>query len=443
MARSNHRPSRRLIAAAVAIPAVALSLAACGTSGPGSSADGDGATMWALSGQPYEGIRQATVDAFNKSHPDEPLSVTFFQNDAYKTKIRTAIGAGQGPTIIYGWGGGTLKSYVEADQVEDLTPFFEENPEVKDQLFASSFGAATIDGKIYAIPVQNVQPIVLYYNKEVFADAGVEPPETWNDMLDLVSVFNDKGIAPISLGGQSRWTSMMWLEYLFDRQGGPEVFDAIFAGEADAWSNPDALEALQKAQDLVKADGFVKGFSTITADSNADQALLYTGKAAMMLHGGWTYGPMKSDGNGFVQDGKLGWVAFPTIEGGKGDPANVVGNPANYMSISSVATDEQKQTAFDYFKDGLYTDAEVDAFIEAGGVPVMNGIEDRLAATDDGDWLTFVYRMAQDAPNFQQSWDQALSPTAAEALLNNIDQLFTLSITPQEFADNMNKTIGK
>ena len=46
-------------------------------------------------------------------------------------------------------------------------------------------------------------------------------------------------------------------------------------------------------QNLVKANGFVKGFSSITADSNADQALLYTGKAAMMLHGSWTYGNMK------------------------------------------------------------------------------------------------------------------------------------------------------
>ena len=36
----------------------------------------------------------------------------------------------------------------------------------------------------------------------------------------------------------------------------------------------------------MKANGFIKGFSSIAADTNADQALLYTGKAAMMLHGG-------------------------------------------------------------------------------------------------------------------------------------------------------------
>ncbi|MGF3056288.1 ABC transporter substrate-binding protein [Microbacterium sp. YY-01] len=443
MAHSTTRTIRRTaLAAAITIPAVVMTLVGCGTSGP-TAPGADSATMWALSGQPKEGIRQGTVDDFNENHPDGTLSVTFFQNDAYKTKIRTAIGAGQAPTLIYGWGGGTLKSYVEAGQVEDLTDFFADNPELKDKLFDSPFGAATIDDRIYAMPVQDVQPIVLFYNKEIFDEAGVTPPETWDDLLDLVDTFNAAGIAPISLGGQSRWTSMMWLEYLFDRVGGPEVFDAIFAGEADAWSNPDALKALEMAQELVAADGFVKGFASITADSNADQALLYTGKAAMMLHGGWTYGPMKNDGAGFVQDGKLGWAEFPVIDGGKGDPANVVGNPSNFFSISSAATDEQKEIAKNYLKDGLFTDYEIDALIDGGGVPVVNGIEDRLAATDDGDYLTFVYNLAGNAPNFQQSWDQALNPTAAEALLNNIDQLFSRSITPQQFADNMNKTIGQ
>ena len=31
---------------------------------------------------------------------------------------------------------------------------------------------------------------------------------------------------------------MMWLEFLFDRIGGPEVFQAVFDGKKDAWSNP-------------------------------------------------------------------------------------------------------------------------------------------------------------------------------------------------------------
>jgi raffinose/stachyose/melibiose transport system substrate-binding protein len=162
-----------------------------------------------------------------------------------------------------------------------------------------------------------------------------------------------------------------------------------------------------------------------------------------MLHGSWTYGPMKKAGQNFVQDGKLGFVQFPTIPGGKGDPKNGVGNPANYQSISAKASDKEKESAKKFLKDGIMTDTMIDAYINSGSVPIVNGIENKLNTSPDKDFLNFVYGLAKNAPSFQQSWDQALSPTAAEALLNNIDQLFLKSITPQQFAENMNGTLGK
>ncbi|MFE6286196.1 ABC transporter substrate-binding protein [Streptomyces sp. NPDC057877] len=431
---------RALLGMAAAVP-VSAALSACGSSGP--SRGGDGATYWYLSGQPQEGVRGGAVDAFNKANPDTQIKDTSFQNDAYKTKIKTALGAGKAPTIIWGWGGGTLRSYVEADQVEDLTPWFEEHAEVKDRLLPASFGAATVDGKIYAMPCENVQPIVLFYNREVFDRVGVQPPQSWDDIMALVPRFNAEGIAPFSLGGQSRWTNMMWLEFLFDRIGGPEVFQAVIEGEKDAWSNPAAITALTRVQDLVEADGFIKGFSSITADSNADQALLYTGKAAMMLHGAWSYGIQKTEGGDFVSSGKLGFMNFPPVEGGKGDPKNGVGNPAQYLSISSKASAEEKKIAKDFFANGVLQDEEVKKWIDNGSVPVRLGTEKLLAASDSADFLQLTYDIASNAKTFQQSWDQALSPRAAETLLDNIVKLFQRSVSPQEFATNLNAVIGK
>jgi raffinose/stachyose/melibiose transport system substrate-binding protein len=427
-------------------------LAACGTSGPsrpGAEASSSGAagaataTYWYLSVQPQEGVRTRTMERFNKANPSGTIAGTTFANDAFKTKIKTAIGAGQAPTLIWGWGGGGLRSYVQADQVEDLTSWFEENKAVKDRLFDSSFGAATIDGKIYAMPCETMQPIVLYYDKRAFEKINAEPPKSWGDIMALVPKFNAAGIAPFSLGGQSRWTNMMWLEFLFDRLGGPEVFQAVFDEEKDAWNNPIAIDALTKMQELIKADGFIKGFSSITADSNADQALLYTGKAAMMLHGGWCYGSMKADGGDFVSGGHLGYMNFPPIEGGKGDPTNTVGNPGQYMSISSKATPEAKEIAKKFFATELMSDAAVKEWVATGAVPVVKGSDKEFATSEDKDFLNFVYGIAVNAKTFAQSWDQALSPTAAEVLLDNISKLFQLSITPQEFATNMNAVIGK
>ncbi|MCI2238130.1 extracellular solute-binding protein [Paenibacillus sp. TRM 82003] len=432
---------RSFLTLALATPLAASALAACGSSGPGQASSG-GATMWILTGQPGEGIRTDAVDTFNEANGDQEITLTAFQNDAYKAKIRTAIGADQAPTILPTWGGGGLRDYVRNGKVEDLTPFFEENADLKDKLFPSAFAAATVDGKIYAMPCEAVTPIVFYYNKKLFDQVGAQPPATWDDLMALVPVFKDAGIAPVSLGGQSRWTNMMWLEYLYDRIGGAELFQDIYDGEPDAWSRPESLDALTKVQDLVRAGGFVDGFASIAADSNADQALLYTDKAAMMLHGAWTYGSMKADGGDFVTGGHLGYMNFPTVTGGKGDPAATVGNPSGYYAVSATATDEAKAAAKAFLAEGLVTDATTDAWIAAGSVPIVVGSDSRFGDSEDADWLQFVYDLASGAPTFQQSWDQALSPTAADALLENIEKLFTLSTTPQQFADAMNATTG-
>ncbi len=443
------RTSRRSFLSLAAMAPLAASLASCGSAEPGTGGAGGGsggagaASMWILTAQPAEGIREATVDRFNEANPETTIDTTAFQNDAYKTKIRTAMGAGEAPTLIWGWGGGSLRTYAEAGQVEDLTSFFSDNPAVQDKLFASSFGAGTIDGTVYAMPCETVQPIVLYYNNELFEQIGAQPPQSWGDILDLVPAFNAQGIAPFSLGGQSRWTNMMWLEFLFDRIGGTEVFQAAFDGEAGAWSNPLALDALTKMQELIEADGFINGFQSITADSEADQALLYTGKAAMMLHGSWTYGSMSANGGDFVSSGKLGYMNFPPVDGGTGDPTSTVGNPGQYLSISSQASDEQKEIARNFLSTALLDETEVQQWIDAGSVPVVNGIDEQLASAENAEWLKFIYETASGASAFAQSWDQALSPGAAETLLTNIEQLFGLSISPQQFADNMNETIGQ
>jgi raffinose/stachyose/melibiose transport system substrate-binding protein len=445
---SNSPVSRRNFLGLTAGAAAAAGLAACGSSGPkdnsGSSGGGGGgaASYWSLSGPPGQPIRQQSIDRFNKANPSTKINANFFANDDYKQKIKTAIGAGQAPTMIWGWGGGGLKSYVDANQVVDLTDWLTQNAAVKSKILPSSFGAATVNGKVYALPIETVQPIVLFWNKKIFDKYKQQPPQSWGDIMNLVSVFKGKGVAPFSLAGQSRWTNMMWLEFLLDRTAGSEVFNNVFAGKANAWSDPAVLDMLNKIVALIDAGGFEKGFSSVTADSNADQALLYTGRAAMMVHGSWSYGIQKANGGDFVKSGGLGWMNFPPVENGKGDPTNTVGNPGQYLSISSKASAAQQDIAKKFFSTTLVDDDEKASWVKSGGVPVLTGA-DSLYTGDDAQFLKDMSSIAQNAKVFAQSWDQALSPTAADTLLDNIAKLFQGQIKPQQWIDNMNGVIGK
>jgi raffinose/stachyose/melibiose transport system substrate-binding protein len=162
----------------------------------------------------------------------------------------------------------------------------------------------------------------------------------------------------------------------------------------------------------------------------------------MMLHGSWSYGIQTAQGGNFVKDGGLGWMNFPAVEGGKGDPSNTVGNPGQYLSISSKASAEAKETAKKFFSTTLVDDAEKEAWVKSGGVPVLKNSES-LFTGGDAQFLKDMAAIANGAKTFAQSWDQALSPTAAETLLDNIAKLFQLQVSPQQWVDAMNGVIGK
>jgi raffinose/stachyose/melibiose transport system substrate-binding protein len=136
-------------------------------------------------------------------------------------------------------------------------------------------------------------------------------------------------------------------------------------------------------------------------------------------------------------------MTFPQVDGGKGDISNTVGNPGQYLSISSKASAEQKEVAKKFFATTVLDEAEQAEWLETGGVPIVKGSESKIASSKDPQFLQFIYDTASKAKYFGQSWDQALSPTAAEHLLDNIAKLFQLSISPQQFVDNMNRVIGQ
>ena len=411
--------------------------AACGTSGP---AEASGATAWALTG-PDEEIITNSMKKWNEQHPDASIKPLFYANDAYKQKVRTAIGAGQAPTLITGWGGGNLKSWVQAGKVVDLTSKLGGESALTEKYLPSVVEAGKVGGKVYGLPYNGVQPVVLYYNKALFNKVGAQPPKTWQDLMALVAKFRQAGIAPIAIGGQSKWPLLMWEEYLIGRIGGPEVFEAIANNEQGAWSHPAVLKANRMIQDLIKAGGFVDGFSSISTDSGADAALLYTGKAAMYLMGSWAYPTIKESAPKFISSGKLGYTTFPTVAGGKGNRTNIVGNPANFWSVSADASKKEQKAAIQYLKNGLMSESYVNNLLAKGSVPPVKGIEKKVAKTSDGTYLSWIYELVRDAPSFQLSWDQALAPGQAQKLLNNLGQLFLQQITPKQFSANMNKTL--
>jgi raffinose/stachyose/melibiose transport system substrate-binding protein len=423
-------------AAVAIVVAATLSLTACASDG--GSGGSTTATAWALTGGDEQTFR-GSFSGWNESSPHQRIDAQYFANDAYKEKIRSAVGSGNAPTLIYSWAGGTLADYVKNKNVVDITAA---TKNLTGRLIPSVAENGVIDGKTYAVPNNSMQSVVLWYNKKLFEQEGVQPPRTWDDLMSLVHTFDSKGIAPFSLGGASKWPELMWLEYLADRIGGPEAFQGVLDGKKNAWSNPAFAKSLEKIQQLVKANGFIKGFASITTDSNADLAAFYTGKAAMILQGSWAYPTFKTDGKQLFDAGGVGYTVFPEVAGGKGDPEDIVGNPANFWSVSASSSSAAQKSAEAYLDKAVYTDAYVDTLLKGGSVPPITGIDQKIAKLPDAEYLSWIYQSATKAPHFQLSWDQALPAAQGQALLTNLDQVFLGQMTPKAFVDAMNATLG-
>ncbi|XVV06435.1 extracellular solute-binding protein [Actinosynnema sp. CA-248983] len=410
--------------------AMAAVVSACGTAGPAEPGAG-GVKVWALQDPVLNPIEQKSIDFFKSGGGNASLET--FGNDPYKQKLRVAIGSPNAPDVFFNWGGGNLKEYVDAGKIADLTPVLDQNSALKSAFLPSVLDGAKIDGKYYGIPMRGMQPVLLFFNKEVFAAAGVQPPKTWDDLLALVDTFKAKGVQPIALAGSQAWTELMWIEYILDRVGGPEVFRNIRDGKGQGWKDPAVAESLTKLKELIDRGGFGTNFASVGYDVGGASTILAQGKAAMHLMGSWEYVNQLGQSPDFVKKGSLGWVAFPSIPGGKGDPGNVVGNASNYYSVTSGSS--QVEAAKKFVSTALHEDSYVQALIDAGDVPAVVGVEEKLAKAANSEYTTWIYGQVKEAQNFQLSWDQDLPAEKATAMLTQLQEFFLGKVSPQQFVD--------
>ncbi|MEU0137278.1 extracellular solute-binding protein [Streptomyces sp. NPDC006296] len=404
-------------------------LAGCGTGGGGS----DGSTLTAyVYGDDAVKVQQAAVDSFNTTSKVKVKLVAVPGTD-YVNKLRSAMGSPDAPDIFFNWGGGSVKPYADAGKLLDLTATVRDDAVLRDGFLPSVMTAGGLGGKVYGIPMRGMQPVMLFYNKALFAEHAIEPPRTWQELRKAVSTFKAAGITPFALGGSDKWPELMWMEYLLDRIGGPEVFRRIQDGDPGGWGDPAVLEAARTVRQLVDDGAFGTNFTSVDYGNGGAPALLNQGKAAMHLMGSWEYSTQLGKAPGFAEK-DLGWTAFPTVAGGAGDPANVVGNPTNYWSVN--ARTKHKDTAVAFLRT-MASQSYAQALVDNGDVPTTSGAASMLSGSPDPRFATDQYEMVRKAPSFTLSWDQALEARYATPLLTEISKLFAGRSTPEQFVDAM------
>lgn len=408
----------------------AAGLTACGSSG--GSGGGKNLTAFVY-GDDAVKVQVKSINRFNASAAAKKAGGTIKLQKVpgadYPAKLRTAMGSPNAPDVFFNWGGGSIKAYKDANQLVDLTDIITGDPVLKSGFLPSVIAAGGLSGHNYGIPMRGMQPVILFYNKSVFAEHKLTPPTTFDELLAINTKLKKAGITPFALGGADIWPELMWLEYLTDRIGGPQVFDKIKNGDTSGWGDPAVLKAAETVRQLIDDGAFGKGYSSVAYTNGGAPAVFAKGKAAMHLMGSWEYSTQLGKFPDFAKN-NLGWCAFPKVEGGAGDIRNVVGNPTNYWSVN--ARTGNKDAAMAFLKTCASEQYAKD-LIANGDIPTTSNAEKLLDASPNPEFAKFQYRLVKEAPAFTLSWDQAVDPDVSTPMLTEINKLFVGKSSPSQF----------
>ena len=376
---------------------------------------------------------QNMADAFMAENPHVTIEIQVYENEALKAALQTALQAGEVPDLFQSWGGGGLREQVEAGLVQDLT---DSAAGFIGDLSPGALSLFQVDGAQYAIPY-NIGVVGLWYNKGLFAEAGIDAPATtWTELLEDVQTLEDAGITPIAVGAGDKWPAHFWYSYLMVRIGGADVMNEI--AETNDFSVPAVIEAGEKVAELVALEPFQPGFLAAGWDApDGESGTMALEQAAMDLMGQWAPGAFRAQAGVDTSAGEelpweLGWAPFPAVEGGAGALTDAFGGGDGF----AVGIDAPPETV-EFL--GFLTNAENQrTFARNTGLPVNLEAVD---AVEDPNMLA-VLEGVNNATFMQLYLDQFFTLEVGAVVNDQSQLLFAGEVTPEEAAAAITEVAG-
>lgn len=245
------------------------------------------------------------------------------QNNAFDERLGLLISSNEIPDFLFLGGQNSmhmLKKMIEADMIMDVTKLYEDyaSPTFRD-MHAGSDNVAlkpvTFGGKLMAIPSladMETAAAVMWYRQDMLDKAGLQPPKTVDDVINIVKVLNEKGITdnavlparadnPLLSGDTA---SFDWLFSAYDAYPGMWIEDKngnVVYGSIQ----PEVKEALAKAQEMYK-EGIIPADFALW-DGNKAVEPVAANKVGIFMGAWWsTWWPLQDS---IKNDSTVNWKA--------------------------------------------------------------------------------------------------------------------------------------
>lgn len=196
--------------------------------------------------------------------------------------LKTLASTGQLPDI-YQASTDIINTFRESNQIMVLNDVADSTGFSSKLIESNKELAYAEDGNMYAFPFAGQEYVLWYYNKQIFAENNLEVPKTYDELVNVCKVLNEKGITPLAIFGQEGWITSAAFDAVATRynNGGIKALDTGAASIDDK----EYVDAANELEALVKAGLFQKDATTTNYD-NAN-AMFTSGKAAMIINGQW------------------------------------------------------------------------------------------------------------------------------------------------------------
>jgi raffinose/stachyose/melibiose transport system substrate-binding protein len=366
---------------------------------------------------------------FEAANPGVDVQMNYQEDDLYSTiGLPNLLSGRNAPDIYFEWTGARLEQRHVEGYAADIGEAVSSGP-LAGLFDDSTFGPATVDGKIVMVPYSADVTNVLWYNRQIMAEAGVEPPTTWQELLAACDTLNGAGVIPIASGNKDLWAAGNWLAHLVSRVVGEESYDAVLGGEGK-FATPEWERAFGRIVEL-REHGCVNESVNAVDDTEGAQ-LFFQGQAAMHAIGSWLVSWAIDE----APDLDFDYVNLPAIPDGAGDQNSAIGVATGFV-VNARSSNVDLATEFLAL---LNSDENVQKLIEAEVTPLAKSASEGAEIDSRSARLG---ALLEEAPAIVLPPDTGYDLEMADAFYTAMAEVLGGQRTPAEALAGIDEKLGR
>ncbi|GAA3857857.1 ABC transporter substrate-binding protein [Streptomyces lannensis] len=257
---------------------------------------------------------QKVLDAFSAKTGAKTQFVS--TGDNVSTVVGSKIEGGNAPDVVMVPQVGVLQQFAQKGWLQPLSTTARQTIGADFASVWKNYGS--VDGTLYGLYFKAAHKSTVWYSPDALAQAGVEPPKTYDEMLKAGHTVSDSGLAAFAVAGQDGWTLTDWFENIYLSQAGPEKYDALAAHKLK-WTDASVVKALTTLGKLFKDKQLIAGGQKEALNTDfpgsVEKVFGPEPKAGMVYEGDFVAGVAHDQfGRTIGQDANF--FAFPAVDGG-------------------------------------------------------------------------------------------------------------------------------